>query len=135
MLSPALYVNILCRYAELLWEPGVWEADLKMEYIREVWWHVDRQRPPADETTVKLKDTANGKLLSKKPPLGIFDCIVKLLETDHVKVEKMLMDSVQHLRDCIVAHQDQSYLAYQGPKVSVCTENLFCHVTILLWLI
>uniref|UniRef100_A0ACD5UYU2 Uncharacterized protein n=1 Tax=Avena sativa TaxID=4498 RepID=A0ACD5UYU2_AVESA len=105
-------------YDELLWEPGLWEADLKMEYIREIWWHVDRQRDK--NKTMKLKDTDNGKLLSAKPPLGIIDCILKLLEAKHDKiVENTLMDSVEHLRDHIVAHQDLSYLAYQGPKDDV----------------
>lgn len=57
--------------------------------------------------------------LSKKPSLGLQPCINKL-GVQHR--ETNLLDSVTFLRNKIVAHQDDLYRHYSGPKVRNCHE-------------
>lgn len=119
-------VNVLCSYDDLHWEPGLWEADIKMQFIREIWWHVEQQR--GSVKLIELRETEKGKVLNSiRRPLGIIECIRKLAEPEKAAriVEATLLDSVRHLRDSVVAHHGGSINAYQGAKVNV-SSDLLC---------
>ncbi|KAL6659864.1 hypothetical protein ACP70R_002693 [Stipagrostis hirtigluma subsp. patula] len=95
------------RYGELLWQPGIWEASVKLRFIREIYWIMDRQR--GLRKTVKLENTEKAKDLQNiKHPLGILSC-VKDFTSKELK-EETLFDSLVHLRVYIVAHYHESYL-------------------------
>ncbi|XP_037437815.1 uncharacterized protein LOC119305392 [Triticum dicoccoides] len=108
------------NYDDLHWEPGLWEADIKMQFIREIWWHVEQQR--GSVKLIELRETEKGKVLNSiRRPLGIIECIRKLAEPEKAAriVEATLLDSVRHLRDSVVAHHGGSINAYQGAKEDV----------------
>lgn len=57
-------------YDGILWHPGAWEANIKTQFIREIFWLIDKERDKLK--TKKLIETEKGKSLIKiKRTLGI----------------------------------------------------------------
>ncbi|XP_006662963.1 uncharacterized protein LOC102699349 [Oryza brachyantha] len=100
-------------YDEILWHPGVWESIIKINFIREIFWLIDKDRDRLK--TKKFIETEKGKALSKiKCTLGIAAGL-KMFAGKELK-ENNLLDSLIHLRTYIAAHSDDSYNTYMGEK-------------------
>lgn len=91
----------MCSYNEIVWEPGLWPAHIKINFIREVFWCIDNSK-------------AKEEILKSKNSLGLKGCIQKLGFDNN---DANLLDSVIFLRKKVVAHQDSSYESYTGDKV------------------
>lgn len=91
----------LCRYNNLLWEPGLWTVYTKIHFIREIFWSFN-------------KKTERESLLKSKKSLGLQTVIANL---GFSNADNDLYDSIMFLRKKIVAHQDSAYEKYSGKKV------------------
>lgn len=91
----------LCRYNDLLWEPGLWTVYTKIHSIREVFWSFN-------------KKATREALLKSKTSLGLKNVISSL---GFSNADNDLYDSIMFLRKKIVAHQDSAYEKYSGKKV------------------
>uniref|UniRef100_K3ZP11 Uncharacterized protein n=1 Tax=Setaria italica TaxID=4555 RepID=K3ZP11_SETIT len=83
-------------YEDVMWQPGMWEAIVKMEFIREIYWIMDRQRDRKKECS--FVRTEKGQVLYKiKSSLNVLSCVQQF--TDWELKETNLLDSVVLLRD------------------------------------
>lgn len=92
-----------------------------MVFIREIFWLLDEQRKDKENDTFEL--TARGKALKERSPLGLLQ-LMKLFspprDRNNMELrikEDNLLDSVLFLRNKIVAHCDEEYQSFKGPKV------------------
>uniref|UniRef100_A0A0D9XSF6 Uncharacterized protein n=1 Tax=Leersia perrieri TaxID=77586 RepID=A0A0D9XSF6_9ORYZ len=90
------------NYCDLVWEPGLWTTMVKIHFVREVYWSIKGDRKSVLENT---------------NPLGIKTFMTKLGYSSNQ--EKSLLDSILFLRKRVVAHQDTTYLSYNGDKNEV----------------
>lgn len=119
--KPCFHWQIVCvhSYEDVMWQPGMWEAIVKMEFIREIYWIMDRQRDRKKECS--FVRTEKGQVLYKiKSSLNVLSCVQQF--TDWELKETNLLDSVILLRDHVVGHHGESYKFYKGPKVNVSTN-------------
>jgi hypothetical protein len=77
-----------------------------MRFVREIVWCLENDKTGGRKST-----------LSKLSPLGLQDCITKL--GLNYNEAKSLLSSVMLLRNKIVAHQDDPYQNYTGPKEQI----------------
>ncbi|KAL6659656.1 hypothetical protein ACP70R_002485 [Stipagrostis hirtigluma subsp. patula] len=101
------------NYGDLMWEPGLWSVNIKIHFIREVYWCIDNQ-------------SAREGLLKSKASLGLEGCILKLRFTLQ---DENLLDSIMFLRKKIVAHQDDLY-SYGGEKADLGRHNRIIEIEI-----
>uniref|UniRef100_A0A0E0R8Y0 Uncharacterized protein n=2 Tax=Oryza rufipogon TaxID=4529 RepID=A0A0E0R8Y0_ORYRU len=97
-------VDVLIK--DILWEPALWGSKIKMRFVREIVWCLENDKTGGRKST-----------LSKLSPLGLQDCITKL--GLNYNEAKSLLSSVMLLRNKIVAHQDDPYQNYTGPKEQI----------------
>lgn len=108
-------------YDDLLWRPGIWETNVKLEFIREIYWIMDRQRD--EKKTKSLMSTEKGAELKKiKNHLNVSAFLQKFSEE---KLEEdSLFDSVVLLRNKILGHFDEGYEFCKGSKDEIGTDNV-----------
>uniref|UniRef100_A0A0E0MFT4 Uncharacterized protein n=1 Tax=Oryza punctata TaxID=4537 RepID=A0A0E0MFT4_ORYPU len=97
----------MLNYNDIVWEPGLWPAHIKINFIREVFWCIDNSK-------------AKEEILKSKNSLGLKGCILKLGFDNN---DANLLDSVIFLRKKVVAHQDSSYESYTGDKGHVGSDK------------
>ncbi|KAL6870977.1 hypothetical protein ACP4OV_014825 [Aristida adscensionis] len=110
-------------YHDLLWQPGIWDASTKMQFIREIFWHMDVDRKEYDGSA----STTGGQALMRQRSLGLLGLMN--LFTPPVDKDKKplkikddhLFDSVTFLRNKIVAHYDEEYPVFKGNKNEIGT--------------
>uniref|UniRef100_M8BZP7 Uncharacterized protein n=1 Tax=Aegilops tauschii TaxID=37682 RepID=M8BZP7_AEGTA len=114
-------------YDDLLWQPGLWNANTKMEFIREIHFMVDMDRDANNK--LPYAQTKKGCQLAKKKSLGLFDLMqefTKPKDENNIPRERKedhLLDSVLFLRNKIVAHYDDEYKAFSGQKEKIGTTK------------
>ncbi|XP_062225027.1 uncharacterized protein LOC133923788 [Phragmites australis] len=114
-------------YYDLLWQPGIWDAPTKMQFIREIFRYLDVERKDKDNDSFAC--TPRGRMLMRKsslvllgimnqfsPPVDRNDQELKIKD-DH------LLDSVLFLRNKIVAHYDEEYPKFKGDKNEIGTTE------------
>ncbi|XP_039822762.1 uncharacterized protein LOC120684976 [Panicum virgatum] len=112
-------------YDSLLWQPGIWDARTKMQFVREIYFLLDSER---DNEKTPFESTPRGKVLKKKNSLGLLPIMKEFSppmneNTGQEKPikENHLLDSVIFLRNKIVAHFDDEYRRFKGSKGEVYT--------------
>ncbi|CAL4984427.1 unnamed protein product [Urochloa decumbens] len=112
-------------YESLLWQPGIWDARTKMQFIREIYFLLDKERA---SLKCSFEKTPRGKILMNKSPLGFLPIMNEFSPPlDHNNQEKPiadnhLLDSVIFLRNKIVAHFHAEYETFKGSKVEIGTS-------------
>ncbi|KAI5002801.1 hypothetical protein ZWY2020_027451 [Hordeum vulgare] len=115
------------RYDDLLWQPGLWNANTKMEFIREIHFMVDMDSGAKNKLPYAQKE--KGKQLLKKKSLGLIHLMREFtkpkdendMEREHR--DNNLLDSVLFLRNKIVAHYDDEYKGFSGQKKKIGTTK------------
>lgn len=114
-------------YDDLLWQPGLWNANTKMEFIREIHFMIDMDRDAKNGQP--YSHTEKGKQLLRKKSLGLIHLMQEFPKPkDENKMEREhrdnnLLDSVLFLRNTIVAHYDDQYKGFSGQKEKIGTTK------------
>uniref|UniRef100_A0A8R7U1P3 Uncharacterized protein n=1 Tax=Triticum urartu TaxID=4572 RepID=A0A8R7U1P3_TRIUA len=114
-------------YDDLLWQPGLWNANTKIEFIREIHFMVDMDRDAKNK--LPYAQTEKGGQLMREPSLGLIHLMREFTKPkDENNIEREhkdnnLLHSVLFLRNKIVAHYDDEYKGFSGQKEKIGTTK------------